>query len=64
MANNYTKNAHGFKNSVNKYRNINGIQYEQWTHWAEDFPEEKRKAKELGLKYKVIAGELFREVKE
>ena len=62
---NYNKrNLHGFKNSCYCYRNINGVRFEQWTHIVEDFEKEKAEAKRLGLKTRIIKGELFREVKE
>jgi len=64
MAECYTKNHSGYKNSCEKYRNINGVRYQQWTYEKDKFKEEKQKAKELGLKCRVIGGELYREVKE
>jgi len=56
-------NGHGAKDTADQYRNINGIHYECWTCDNTIFEEEKRKAKELGLKCKTIKGELYREVK-
>ena len=63
MSESYTKNSSGYKNSCEKYRNIKGIKYQQWTFHKSEFKEEKTKAKKLGLKTIVIQGELFREVK-
>jgi len=57
-------NKNGLKDSCNQYRNINGIHYEQWTSDNTIFEEEKRKAKELGLKTRIIKRELYREVKQ
>jgi hypothetical protein len=56
-------NQNGVKDSLNMYRNIKGIYYQQWTCDNTIFEEEKKKAKELGLKCRLINGELFREVK-
>lgn len=62
--NTYTRNHSGYKNSCEKYRIINGVKYQQWTFDAEEFETEKAKAKDLGLKCRVINGELYREVRE
>lgn len=58
------RNSNGVKSSCNCYRNINGVHYEQWTHIVEDFEKEKAEAKKLGLKTRIIQGELYREVKQ
>jgi len=60
----HTRNQFGFKDCHEKYRNIKGVKYQQWTYRKEEFEEEKRKAKELGLKCRIIQGELYREVRE
>jgi len=62
MAESYYKNANGYKNSCQKYRIINGIKYQQWTFNKSDFDKEKAIAKEMGLKIRIINGELYREV--
>jgi len=58
------RNENGVKSSCNMYRNINGVHYQQWTYETEKFECEKQIAKSLGLKTKIIQGELFREVKQ
>ena len=55
-------NSHGVKSSCDQYRNIKGIHYQQWTYRTEDFTEEQAIAKDLGLKTRIINGELYREV--
>lgn len=57
----YKLNKHGIKDSCDQYRNINGIYFEHWTSNNAIFEEEKVKAKRLGLKCRVIKGELYRE---
>jgi hypothetical protein len=57
-------NSNGVKSSIDQYRNINGIHYQCWTWDNTIFEEEKRKAKELNLKCKIIKGELYREVRD
>jgi hypothetical protein len=59
MAESYTKNAAGYKNSCQKYRNIAGIRYIEWDWQTEKFPEYIEYAKIHNLKYKIIAGEFF-----
>ena len=54
--NNYTENHSGYKNSCEKYRTIAGIKYEQWVFNENEIDEN------LGLKCRIINGELFREV--
>lgn len=56
-------NNNGVKDSIDQYRNINGVHYICWTWDNAIFDEEKRKAQELGLKCRIIKGELYREVK-
>ena len=57
-------NQKGVKDSLYQYRNINGIHYKCWTSDTTIFEEEKRKAKEKGLKYRIIKDELYIEVKD
>ena len=57
-------NSNGVKSSADQYRNINGTYYKCWTCNNSIFEEEKQKAKELGLKCRIIKGELYREVKQ
>jgi hypothetical protein len=52
------------KLSINQYRNINGNHYICWEYDSTKFGEEKRKAKKQGLKYRVIDGQFYIEVKE
>ena len=62
-----TRNANGFKNSCDCYRNIKikgvKVKFEQWSIWDDQFSPERAKAKKLGLKTRMINGELFREVR-
>lgn len=51
------------KQSIKMYRNIKGVYYQQWTFDSSLFDECKKECKELGLKYRIINGEFFREVK-
>lgn len=44
------------------YRNIDGIRYEHYNSWESQFDADKKEAKRLGLKYRVINGEFFRQV--
>ena len=53
----------GVKNSCDMYRNIKGVHFIQWTSDPSAFEEEKSKAKEKGLKTRIIKGELFIEKK-
>jgi len=59
----FNYNDCGVKDSCHCYRNINGIHYECWTADHNIFEDEKRKAKELGLKFRMIKGDLYREVR-
>ena len=59
----YKKNAHGLKNSVNKYRNINGVYYTSWAINRNEFDQEIATAKDKNLKTIIINNELYREVK-
>jgi len=56
-------NTYGVKSSCDQYRNIGGVHYANWTADTGIFEEEKGKAKKAGLKYKIIKGELYLEVK-
>jgi len=56
------RNENGVKDSTDCYRNINGIHFEAWTSDTSAFVEERSKAKELGLKTRIINGEFYREV--
>ena len=55
----FSFNQHGVKDSINMYRNIKGVFYIQQTSDQNLFTEERKKAKEKGLKTRIIAGELF-----
>ncbi len=57
-------NAYGVKSSCDQYRNIGGVHYANWTADTGRFEVEKKKAKEAGLKYRIIQGELYLEVKK
>lgn len=57
------RNDYGVKSSSDCYRNINGIHFECYTSNSDDFDRIKKEAKELGLKVRLINGELYREVK-
>ena len=59
----FIENASGFKNSCEKYRIIQGIKYVQWSYDTGQFNNLKAQAKKQGLKTRIIAGELFIEVK-
>jgi len=56
------RNQFGLKDSSDQYRNIYGIRYECWTADQSEFEVEKSKARELGLRTRVIQGQLYREV--
>lgn len=56
-------NNNGVKSSCDMYRNIKGVHFIQWTSDPSKFDEEKMKAKEQGLKTRIIMGELFIESK-
>lgn len=60
----FTKNNYGVKSSSDTYRNINGIHFRHLTSDPSLFEEEKVKAKNNGLRTKIINGELFIEKKE
>jgi hypothetical protein len=49
------------KQSRNQYRNIKGVYYEHWTSDASTFKIEKSEAKKLGLRTRIIDGQLYRE---
>ena len=56
-------NNNGVKSSCDQYRNIKGVHYICWTSDPSVFEEEKKWAKERGLKTKIIKGELYVEKK-
>jgi len=61
------RNENGLKDSIDCYRNIKikgkKIKFEQWTWNTEEFQSEREEAKELGLRTRIINGEMYREVK-
>lgn len=56
-------NGYGVKSSSDMFRNIKGVHYVQWTSDASAFDEERAKAKQQGLRTRIINGELFIEKK-
>lgn len=52
------------KESIDQYRNIKGIYFEMWTAAYHDFEQEIKEAKRLGLKYRIIDGQFYRERKK
>jgi len=57
------RNKHGVKDSCNQYRNINGVFYECYATDPCNFEAAIKECNELGLKYKIIKTQLFRERK-
>lgn len=57
------RNALGVKDSINQYRNIGGVFFRCWTSDPSTFEAERTEAKRLGLKTRMINGELYREEK-
>jgi hypothetical protein len=55
----FKQNSHGIKNSNEKYRNIQGVHYINWTFDTTIFDEEIQKAKAKKIKKKIIDNELY-----
>ncbi len=51
------------KLSINQYRNIKGVYFENWSFDESKFEEFKAEAKKEGLKFRIIKGEFYREKK-
>lgn len=56
------RNASGVKDSCDQYRNIGGVRFECWTADSAEFYRERKEAKALGLRTRMIDGQLYREV--
>jgi hypothetical protein len=59
----FTYNQYGVKDSISQYRNINGKHYECLTCDNTIFEQLKSEAKQLGVGYRIIKGEFYREVR-
>ena len=57
-------NKYGVKDSCFQYRNINGVHYQCYASDPETFDGVIKEAKEKGLRYKIIKGELYLEIKD
>jgi len=61
----YNRNKYGLKSSCDCYRNIKGVHYENYSSDTSPgaYKQYIDECKQLGLKWKIIKNEFYREVK-
>lgn len=57
------RNKAGVKDSADQYRNVSGKHFISWDYEPANFEEHKRDAARVGLKTKIVNGELYLEVR-